>query len=239
MIVKLQGLGESAYSMSNTEFHDQPEILVRVWGMNAEGHAFFQNVMASHLTSSGALLNGMEQTLKLQEIIGLQFESQKTRVRVVRLGEATLPGKMQAEVEIVGGQPCPWAGRIAPVEHKPEKTDASNDSNKRRFPRLRAHFGFELRDERGSGAAMKTHAADISGRGCYVETLVPLPLGTPLSITFWIDSDKIVTSAMVRSSDPGVGMGIEFTGLNEQTKERLQKYLEAASAPPSAEESSA
>jgi hypothetical protein len=72
---------------------------------------------------------------------------------------------------------------------------------------------------------MRTNAADISGRGCYVETLVPLPLGTPLSITFWIDSDKIVTSATVRSSDPGVGMGIEFTGLNEETKERLQEHL--------------
>jgi hypothetical protein len=60
--------------------------------------------------------------------------------------------------------------------------------------------------------------------------LVPLPLGTPLSITFWIDSEKIVTGGMVRSSDPGVGMGIEFTGLDEETKERLHAYLEKSVA---------
>jgi hypothetical protein len=87
-----------------------------------------------------------------------------------------------------------------------------------------------LRDERGGGGSMNTQAADISGRGCYVETLVPLPLGTPLTLTFWIDSEKIATAALVRSSDPGVGMGIEFTGLNEETKERLQRHLESMSA---------
>jgi hypothetical protein len=193
--------------------------------MNADGHPFFQNVMAGELTSGGALLNGLDQALKLEEVIGLQCGSQKTRVRVVRLGDAVLPGKMRAEVQIVGGQPCPWADRVKHEDAHADKAESPSGSNKRRFTRLRAHFPFELRDERGAGAAMRTNAADISGRGCYVETLVPLPLGTPLSITFWIDSDKIVTSATVRSSDPGVGMGIEFTGLNEETKERLQEHL--------------
>jgi PilZ domain len=212
--------------MSNSEFHNPAKILVRVWGMNAEGRPFFQNVMAGNLTSSGALLTGMEQTLKMEEVIGLQYETQKTRVRVVHVGDAVLPGRMQAEVEIVGGQPCPWADQVGSGEPPPEKTESSRVKNARRFPRLRAHFPFELRDERGAGSAMKTHAADISGRGCYVETLVPLPLGTPLSITFWIESDKIVTAGLVRSSDGGVGMGIEFTGLNDETKDRLQKHLE-------------
>ena len=195
--------------------------------MNAEGHAFFQNAIASDLASSGALLNGLEHTLKIGEVIGLQHETQKTRVRVLRLGDAVLPGKMQAEVEIVGGQPCPWPNLLDVEGHKTQQqieTEAAR--NKRRFPRLRAHFPFELRDERGGGAPMKTHAADISGRGCYVETLVPLPLGTPLSITFWLDADKIVTTAKVRSSDPGVGMGIEFIGLGDDLKERLQKHLQ-------------
>jgi hypothetical protein len=213
--------------MSNSEFHHPAELLVRVWGMNAEGRPFFQNVMAGNLTSSGAVLTGMEQTLKLGEVIGLQYESQKTRVRVVHLGDAVMPGRMQATVEIVGGQPCPWADRVGEGEEdKPGEEQTAGGRNNRRFPRLRAHFPFELRDERGAASPMSTHAADISGRGCYVETLVPLPLGTPLSITFWIDSDKIVTAGIVRSSDPGVGMGIEFTGLSDEIKKRLQTHLE-------------
>jgi hypothetical protein len=177
----------------------------------------------------------LEQPLKTGEVIGVQYESRKTRVRIAQVGDAVLPGKMLAEVEIVGGQPCPWADLMGRDGQNQGKAQTPGDNNKRRFPRLRTHFPFELRDERGAGSAMKTHAADISGRGCYVETLVPLPLGTPLSITLWIDSDKIVTGAIVRSSDPGVGMGIEFTGLNDETKERLQNHLQKMADKPTDE----
>jgi hypothetical protein len=44
---------------------------------------------------------------------------------------------------------------------------------------------------------------------------------------------------MVRSSDPGVGMGIEFTGLNDATKDRLQNYLEKLTVEPAAKENPA
>jgi hypothetical protein len=73
---------------------------------------------------------------------------------------------------------------------------------------------------------MQTNATDIGGRGCYVETLLPLPLGTKVKITFWIDSEKIQTSGVVRASDGGVGMGIEFTQLDDHVQQRLQQYLE-------------
>ena len=56
-----------------------------------------------------------------------------------------------------------------------------------------------------------------------METMLPLPVGKLLTITFWLDSERISTPAVVRSCDGGVGMGIEFTGLDEQTKERLQR----------------
>jgi hypothetical protein len=77
---------------------------------------------------------------------------------------------------------------------------------------------------------MQTNASDISGRGCYVESQAPLPLGTPLTIIFWIESDKIITPAVVRTSDPGVGMGIEFIGLSPQNQVRVQQAVERAFA---------
>lgn len=73
---------------------------------------------------------------------------------------------------------------------------------------------------------MQTSATDIGGRGCYVETLIPLQLGTKVNITFWMDSEKVTTSGVVRASDPGVGMGIEFTALDNTVQERLQQHLE-------------
>ncbi len=77
---------------------------------------------------------------------------------------------------------------------------------------------------------MNTKSADISARGCYVETMLPLPVGKVLSITFWLDSERISTPAVVRSCDGGVGMGIEFTGLDDKTRERLQQQIEAMAA---------
>jgi hypothetical protein len=77
---------------------------------------------------------------------------------------------------------------------------------------------------------MQTNATDIGGRGCYVETLLPLPMGTRVKITFWMDDEKIQTSGVVRASDGGVGMGIEFTQLDDHVQERLQKHLEKLDA---------
>ena len=55
---------------------------------------------------------------------------------------------------------------------------------------------------------MQCSATDIGGRGCYVETLVPLSVDTEVVVSFWVDSDKIATKGRVRTSDPAVGMGI-------------------------------
>jgi hypothetical protein len=73
---------------------------------------------------------------------------------------------------------------------------------------------------------MRVNATDISGNGCYVETVMPLPISTVLRLEFWIDQERISASATVRTRDPGVGMGIEFSGLPEDSKKRFQAYLD-------------
>jgi hypothetical protein len=77
---------------------------------------------------------------------------------------------------------------------------------------------------------MTTNTADVNGRGCYVETLMPLPVGRVLDITFWLDFERIRTSAIVRTCDGGVGMGIEFTGLDQQTQDKLQAQVDSMAA---------
>ena len=73
---------------------------------------------------------------------------------------------------------------------------------------------------------MRVNATDVSGNGCYVETILPLAIGITLRVEFWIDEEKISTSAVVRTSDPGVGNGVEFISMTPDTKQRLQTYLE-------------
>jgi hypothetical protein len=56
--------------------------------------------------------------------------------------------------------------------------------------------------------------------------MLPLPIGTVLRLDFWLDSEHINISAVVRTCDPGVGNGIEFTGMPAETKSRMQGYLD-------------
>jgi len=73
---------------------------------------------------------------------------------------------------------------------------------------------------------MRVNATDISGNGCYVEVAMPLPIATVLRVDFWIDQERLTSTATVRTCDPGVGMGIELTGMPDESKVRFQAYLD-------------
>jgi hypothetical protein len=204
-------------------------VLVRIWGMGAAGQAFFQNANARNLTAVSAQLIGVDQELKTGDVIGVQLGDKKARCKVLKVEDAGLPIKFRVDVELVEGQHCPWKDKLTvPAEGSPK---VSPHANKRRFLRHRISYPIEMRDDRGGGVPMHTNASDIGGRGCYVETLVPFPLGTPLHIAFWIGEEKLSTAAMVRASDPGVGMGIEFIGLAEEKQLRFQAHLDEMDPP--------
>ena len=73
---------------------------------------------------------------------------------------------------------------------------------------------------------MRVNATDISGNGCYIEMIMPMAVGTPLKVDFWIEQEHVNSSAIVRTCDPGVGMGIEFLTLTPDLQERFQSLLE-------------
>lgn len=204
-------------------------VLVRIWGMSATGTAFFQNVHAQNLTNIGAQLIGIDHELNQGDVIGVQLGDKKARCRITQVVNAGLPLRIKADVVLVEGQQCPWKEQVANAAAAPLPT--SPHANKRRFVRHRIAFPVELHDDRGGAVSMQTNACDVSGRGCYVETLVPLPLGTPLHVTFWVENEKISTASIVRASDPGVGMGIEFIGLAMDIQEKVQTHLDKIDPP--------
>ncbi|HTJ87214.1 MAG TPA: PilZ domain-containing protein [Terriglobales bacterium] len=200
------------------------EIPVRVFGMNADGKAFFQKAVASNLSSEGATLTRVEHSLKVGEVIGIQHADKKARFEIKWVKPGFLPNTVEAGVQLQAGQTAPWAE--ATSETKTAALVAPRGSDKRRFMRHKVSFPLTISFTDGSRPHMQCSATDIGGRGCYVESLSPLPIGSELIITFWIDSQKITTKGLVRASDPGVGMGIEFTVLEMHHQEKLQQYLE-------------
>lgn len=191
--------------------------------MGANNQPFHQNAMAQNVSATGACIAGLGQELKVGDVIGVQYETKKARCKVIWVMEAGGLKKIQIGVQLVADQECPWLSALP--EDIRSNMPKSTPDNRRRFQRHKISFPLEFRDERVN-TPMRVNATDISGNGCYVETVMPLALATVLRVDFWIDQERISTSATVRTRDPGVGMGIEFTGLIEETKRRFQAYLD-------------
>jgi hypothetical protein len=218
---------------------DKPEprvnvdLPIRVFGMDANGRPFSQNAHARNISDHGAKLSGLERQLKPGDVIGVQFGDKKARCKVIWVVDAGTAQKIDVGVKMLEGQPCPWQKELdAPPSVGTDAVSRTSPTaqDKRNFPRQRIPFPIEIRDEQGVGTHMRTKTEDINGSGCYVETMLPLPVGKVLNITFWLDAQPVHTAAVVRTCDGGVGMGIEFTGLDEDTKKQLQQQVEAMAA---------
>jgi hypothetical protein len=156
----------------------------------------------------------------------VQCEERKTRCTVVWVVNAGPPKKNQVGIKLVVEQECPWKNYLS----LDGATMKISDGQRRRYHRHKISLPIELRDERVN-APIRINATDVSGNGCYVESMMPLPLGTVLRVDFWLDSEHVNITAVVRTCDPGVGNGIEFTGMPQGTKERMQAYLDAIDPP--------
>jgi hypothetical protein len=199
------------------------DLRVRVWGMGADNQPFHQNANAQNISVTGACICGLEHELKVGDVIGVQYETKKARCKVVWVMEAGGLRKFQVGVQLVADQECPWMSKL-PAEVRFNQPTSLPD-NRRRFLRHRISFPLEFRDERVN-TPMRVNATDISGNGCYVETVMPLSIATVLRVDFWIDQERISATATVRTRDPGVGMGIEFAGMPDDSKKRFQDHLD-------------
>jgi hypothetical protein len=199
------------------------DLRVRVWGMGADNQPFHQNANAQNVSVNGACICGLEHELKVGDVIGVQYETKKARCKVVWVMEAGGLKKVQVGVQLVADQECPWMSKL-PAEIRFNQPTSLPD-NRRMFLRHRISFPLEFRDERVN-TPMRVNATDISGNGCYVETVMPLAIATVLRVDFWIDQERMSATATVRTRDPGVGMGIEFAGLPDDSKRRFQDHLD-------------
>jgi hypothetical protein len=198
------------------------DLPVRVWGMTAQGRPFSQSAHALDISSEGASISGVESELKVGDVIGVQFDREKTRCRVISVLNTGPVKKHQVGIKLVAAQECPWKSYL-PLNGA---TVTIAPSNTRRWRRHKISVPLELRAEHAK-APIRMNATDVSGNGCYVESMMPFPLGTVLRIDFWLDAEHISITAAVRTSDPGVGNGIEFTGMPAEVKNRMQAYLDA------------
>ncbi|GAC1432953.1 MAG: hypothetical protein NVS1B11_00160 [Terriglobales bacterium] len=220
------------------------EFSVRLWGMDSDNRPFFQNATASDVKGETAKLSGLTHTLHPGDVIGVQSGERKARCRIVWIVDAGLALKTEAGVELLPGQQIPWPEPPI-VKEVAESGKDWRTKDHRKFARYKIFFPVEISFEDQQRGRMQTNATDISGRGFYVETMMPLAIDTVVKLMFWMNEEKLRADGVVRTCDPCMGMGIEFTSLDDNVQQRLQKFIEkmqaeaARSNPTSAESAEA
>jgi PilZ domain len=102
---------------------------------------------------------------------------------------------------------------------------ASALCERRQFQRLHMAVQTELRVQ-GNEMPIRVETADISMCGCYVEMAVTLEVGTALNIILWLGHEKLAIAGKVVTRHPLFGNGIEFNIPPQDSRQRLQLFLD-------------
>ena len=194
---------------------DHPPLAVRVWGTDKNGQDFSQIAQARDCTEQGALLEGVEQYLVPGGIVGVQYQEKRTLARILQVWSNHIP---QLSIQLFDPALCPWKGALG-------LTTAEGQRERRRAPRYKISLAIDVQQQHSS---IPTHfqTSDISVGGFYVETILPLAVGTRLSVTVWLGKQKLVTDAIVRTCHNSVGMGVQLVDMAPQDERRLAEFLE-------------
>ena len=84
------------------------DLPIRVWGVDERGSWFTQFALAHDISRGGALLMGLEQELRCGDLVLLQYGSVKARFRIVWLRDSEGPYRIQAAVQRLEEDECPW-----------------------------------------------------------------------------------------------------------------------------------
>jgi len=79
--------------------------------------------------------------------------------------------------------------------------------------------------ELGSGAKFSTRTTDLGPGGCFVDTMVPFPVGANVRVSVHKGKTQFETGGVVVYSQAGLGMGIAFETLEPQQRAALDNWL--------------
>jgi PilZ domain len=205
-------------------FRQKIEVPVRIFGTDIHGQVFSEKVVTVDISRAGAELAGVRSELKLDEIIGLNYASNRVHFRI----------------KWIGASGTSKAGHIGLLNAAPEKplwdfplasgaidVFQPGSVEMRKHPRFRCQNSIEVHVE--GGASFWGTVADLSLGGCYVEMPLPLQPGTKLKVGIWFGQNKVMAEAQVTHRTPGLGVGIRFVEIADHDLDQVKRFLETLS----------
>lgn len=84
------------------------DLPVRVWAVDERGCWYAQFAVAHNISSRGALLKGLEREFRCGDLIGVEYSEVKARFRVIWVRDSQGPFRVQAAVQRLEEDKCPW-----------------------------------------------------------------------------------------------------------------------------------
>jgi hypothetical protein len=198
---------------------------VRIAGMDANGRTLLQIVTTRNISRHGALLDGLQGTLKPGEIISITYKNNKARFRVSWVGDAGTDRAGQIGVQSVDPAKCIWDATTLPPPVADAYT-APAAKERRQHRRVQCRLGAELHIE-GAESLARAEVMNISVGGCFVEMSALPTAKSRLKLIVWANDTKLTFQGFVVSQRPGFGVSIEFTEMTEDTREQLQRFIQS------------
>lgn len=83
----------------------------------------------------------------------------------------------------------------------------------------------ECKVEGSSGLALM-RLSDLSVSGCYVDTRIPVQVGTPVTVAVTLSGSPLRLTGRVAHTHTGVGFGLKFEGLAEECEVAVRHFVD-------------
>src|SRR6266581_1750004 len=106
-------MSASMMSERRREVRIAARLSVCIWGVDAEGNKFEQNVTATNVSGNGALLIGVESKTRFGDLIGIAHKGAKARFRIVWIKDVPPQRQFKVAVQKLEGARLPVARSTA------------------------------------------------------------------------------------------------------------------------------
>lgn len=204
------------------EARKEVKLAVRIFGTDAGGRVFSENVYTANISRQGAELAGVQAQLKVDDIIGLAYGASKGRFRVRWVGRKNTADAGCLGLLNLAPDKVLW-DVATPLEI--EKGTWPNAPDRRGEPRVKCKCSVELYPDNQS-APIRSRTGDLSIGGCFIEMSIPLAKDSLVKVGVWLNETKIWTRAKVVTCTPGFGIGVKFIEISLPDKQKVRDFLQ-------------
>jgi hypothetical protein len=219
---------------------------VTISGLDSNGNRYTQSATTAEIGVNGMRLRGVRCLRATGEPVQVEYQGRHARYRIAWIGAQGTCGEGLAGLQglegarflfsdhlpttaysLTGAEPDTYSAETAPppaacLDHAAieRREQERRKVEQRRYPRCNCAGTAKLW-ENGSEHSITGRINEISRGGCYVEIMSPMRTGTAIRLELSVCGRMLRLEGIVRTSQPTIGMGVEFTRMAPADAERL------------------